>query len=90
MPHYKEEVETNADSVKTTSTGAGSVTVTKLSQVSFAQLESSGYHFHYISSSGQVIQFQAQQVGGTQSPFANPSAAVSFAAGSINIREIGE
>lgn len=90
MPHYKEAFETNATAVTTSSTGAGSVTVTKLSGVSFAQLESSGYHFHFISASGQVIQFQAQQVGGTQSPFSNPSAPITFTKGSINIREIGE
>lgn len=90
MPHYKHAFETNAVSVTTSATGAGSVAVTKLSGVSFAQLESSGYHFHFISATGQVIQFQVQQVGATQSPFANPAAAVTFAAGAINIMEVGE
>lgn len=89
---YTLEKEGNAATVTTDATGAGTVTATKLSQVSFAMLSSSAAGYVIVqtaSPTGQDIPFQVYESAGTAGALAKPTAAVSFDPDTINILEVG-
>lgn len=86
---YIFEYEKNAASVVTNATGAGTVTLSKLSQVVTAELSSAGYVIVASDPVGQNVPFQVYQDAGTAGALAKPTAAVTFDPGAIRIKEWG-
>ena len=89
MPEYKVAFEKNSGTITTSASGAGTLTVTQLQQVSYAHLDAAGYVVVVTSNTGQAIAFQLYQVSGTASALAAPTAAVSFNPNTITVLEVG-
>lgn len=86
---YTVEYETNAATVSTSATGTGSITVSKLSQLAAAVIQTPGYVAVVTSVSGQKINFSLYQQSAATGALSAPSAAVSFDPGTVQILEIG-
>lgn len=89
MPPYAVEYETNAATVTTSATGAGTITVAKLSQLAAAVIAVPGYVAAGIVVSGQNIAFQLYQASTVGGALIAPTSAVSFDPGAITILEVG-
>ncbi len=82
--------ETNAATLTTSASGAGTFNATVLSQVHAAEIyETDGYVLKITGISGQSVSFQVKQTSTAGGALVNPSAAVSFAPGAVTLLELG-